>query len=63
MKDTQIKHEGQPYELFTFARRHRISVTLARRIIEQYGSDRAGADAAAKEFAGSAEGVSRPDRE
>ena len=38
---------SQPYELFMFARKHRLPVSRAREIIERHGADRAGADAAA----------------
>lgn len=48
MEQFAIRDGEQPYELFTFARRHGISVALARRIIERFGSDREGADVAAK---------------
>ena len=37
----------QPYELFVFARRHRIALERARYIIARFGSDRPGSDAAA----------------
>lgn len=48
MTETDHKSDGQPYELFVFARRHGINLEQARRIIARYGSDRPGADAAAK---------------
>ena len=48
MNDIDTKPAGQPYELFVFARRHRIALERARFIIEQFGVDRPGADAAAE---------------
>ncbi|WP_171910579.1 hypothetical protein [Devosia psychrophila] len=48
MTDIERKPAGQPYELFAFARRHQIALERARFIIEQFGADRPGADAAAK---------------
>lgn len=42
---------AQPYELFTFARRHDIPVEEARRILETYGIDRVASDVAAREVA------------
>ena len=43
---------SQPYELFMFARKHRLPVSRAREIIERHGADRAGADAAARAYQG-----------
>lgn len=42
---------AQPYELFMFARKHGLTVSQAREILDRYGSDRDGADAAAKALA------------
>lgn len=42
---------AQPYELFMFSRKHALTVSQAREIVDRYGSDRAGADAAAKALA------------
>ena len=38
---------AQPYELYMFARKHGLTVSQAREILDRYGSDRAGADEAA----------------
>ena len=48
MTDIERNPAGQPYELFVFARRHRIALERARFIIEQFGADRPSADAAAE---------------
>jgi hypothetical protein len=37
----------QPYELFTFARKYRLSIDAARTLIDHFGADREGADSAA----------------
>lgn len=37
----------QPYELFSFARKHGLPIDAARAIIEDFGVDREGADGAA----------------
>lgn len=47
MKIPDRRIDGQPYELFMFARRHGIELELARAILNQHGADRAGSDAAA----------------
>ncbi|PXA97823.1 hypothetical protein DMC47_11765 [Nostoc sp. 3335mG] len=39
---------NQPYELFSFARRHNLPIDTARSIIDRFGADREGADMAAK---------------
>jgi hypothetical protein len=46
MTDSNLA-SGQPYELFMFARKHGLTVSQARKIVDRYGSDRAGADGAA----------------
>ncbi|MBU1336608.1 MAG: hypothetical protein ACK4G5_02535 [Devosia sp.] len=43
---------SQPYELFMFARKHGLPLHAARAIIDEYGCDRAGADAAAIAYEG-----------
>jgi hypothetical protein len=43
---------SQPYELFMFARKHRLPVSQARAIIARHGADRAEADAAARAYRG-----------
>lgn len=58
MSNDNAKPSGQPYELFMFARKHKLPVRQARAIIERFGADRAGADAAAIAYVGE-----RPDFE
>ncbi|MDB5535265.1 MAG: hypothetical protein JWQ65_140 [Devosia sp.] len=51
MRSSRMKNEpetgGQPYEPFMFARKHGLSIDEARKILDEYGGDRAGSDAAA----------------
>ncbi|MET3901384.1 hypothetical protein ABIB57_005354 [Devosia sp. UYZn731] len=46
-KNNETSEVQQPYELFTFARKHGLPLDSAREIVERFGADRAGADAAA----------------
>jgi hypothetical protein len=46
--DQDSEDVPQPYELFTFARMHALPLETAREIVERFGGDREGADAAAK---------------
>lgn len=48
MADNEPSDLQQPYELFTFARKHGLPLDSAREIIERFGGDREGADAAAQ---------------
>jgi hypothetical protein len=48
MKDNEPETGGQPYELFMFARKHGLTIAVARKILDEYGADRAGSDEAAK---------------
>lgn len=51
MRSSRMKNKpetgGQPYEPFMFARKHGLSIDEARKILDEYGGDRAGSDAAA----------------
>lgn len=52
MNHGPARRYAQPYELFMFARKHRLPVSRAREIIERHGADRAAADAAAIAYRG-----------
>lgn len=41
----------QPYDAKTLAKKHRIDIEDAKKIIDQYGSDRKGSDKAARRIA------------
>lgn len=42
--------DGQPYELYMFARKHGIALAAARVIISEHGANRIAADAAATDL-------------
>jgi hypothetical protein len=50
MQDNTVEIGTQPYEPFMFARKHHLSITIAREICDQFGRDRSGADAAASKW-------------
>jgi hypothetical protein len=47
MIETEALPNGQPYELFMFAKKHGIGLDRAREILDLHGSDRGAADLAA----------------
>lgn len=49
MTQIKVSPEQRPYELVMFAKKHGLPVIVAREILEKYGADRAGADAAAQQ--------------
>jgi len=50
MNEAEQKSGRQPYELFVFARRHKIQVYRARDILAAHGRDREASDLAASEL-------------